>query len=211
MINVNISDRGFYSSKTAARISRVKYQSFQAWAKASLLHASFHVIKGKKTENIYSYYDLLLIRVIKRLREKGFSIKKIKTALNVIKTMMNNDPYGWTQATIAIDADMIVVFLPEKKEWNPIAASKGEQKMEVVFFPELIDELKHELVPSRFRFVEVDPMVLAGTPTIKGTRIPTSVVYNLSKEGIDAREAYPGLSEEQIDDAKKFEEFLVAG
>jgi uncharacterized protein (DUF433 family) len=106
---------------------------------------------------------------------------------------------------------MIIAYLPGKTDWNPIAASKGEQKMEIVFFPELITELGKELVPDRFRFVEINPKVIAGTPVVKGTRIPTNIIYDLTKEGIDAKEAYPELSSEQIEDAKNFEEYLLAG
>lgn len=202
--------KGLYSPKVAARVAKIRYQNFQAWEKANLLHPAFQVEIGKRTENVYSYYDLLLIRLIRRLRDKGFRTKTIKKTLDVIATMSGGDPYGWTRATICVDVDLIVAFLPEKPEWNPIAASKGPQKMEVVFFPELIEELKRELVPERFRYVEIDPEVLAGTPVIKGTRIPTSIVHLLKQEGQDPKEVYPDLANEQIEDAEAYEEFLVA-
>jgi uncharacterized protein (DUF433 family) len=207
---VDTFGKGLYSPRIAARVARVRYQSFQAWSKANLLHPAFQIPLGKRKENVYSYYDLLLIRLIRRLREKGFRTKTIKKALDVISAMSGGDPYAWTKATICIDVDIIVAFLPEQPEWNPIAASKGTQKMEVVFFPELLEELKRELVPKRFRYVEIDPQVLAGTPTVKGTRIPTRAVFVVAQGGEDPKEAYPGLSDAQIRDAKAYEEFLVA-
>jgi uncharacterized protein (DUF433 family) len=207
---VDTFGRGVYSPKVAARIARIRYQHFQAWAKANLLHPTFQIKWGKKTENIYSYYDLLLIRLVKRLKDKGFRTKVIKRALDTISTLSGGDPYAWTRATICIDANMIVAFLPEKPEWNPIAASKGPQKMEVVFFPELLEELRRELVPDQFRFVEVDPRVLGGAPVVKGTRIPTALVYSMQQEGRDPKEAYPDLTDDQIKDAKAYEEFLIA-
>ena len=144
------------------------------------------------------------------MREKGFRTKTIRKALDVISVMSGGDPYAWTRATICIDVDIIVAFLPEYPEWNPIAASKGAQKMEVVFFPELLDELKRELVPERFRYVEIDPQVLAGAPTIKGTRIPTRAVFVVAQGGQDPREAYPNLTDGEIQDAEAYEEFLIA-
>ncbi len=208
---INTFGTGLYSPKVASRVARVRYQNFQAWAKANLLHPVFQIPIGRRTENIYSYYDLLLIRLIRRLREKRFRTKTIKKALDVISSMSGGDSYAWTRATICVDADLIVAFLPEKQEWNPVAASKGPQKMEVIFFPELIEELKRELVPERFRYIEIDPRVLAGAPVIKGTRIPTSVVYSIKKEGQDPKEAYPDLTNDQIKDAEAYEEFLLAG
>lgn len=201
---------GLYSPRVAARVAKIRYQNFQAWAKANLVHPAFQIQIGRRAEGVYSYYDLLLIRLIRRLREKGFSTKTIRKALDVISSMSGGDPYAWTKATICVDVDLIVALLAGRPEWCPVAASKGPQKMEVVFFPELIEELKRELVPERFRYVEIDPEVLGGSPVVRGTRIPTSVVRLIEEEGEDPKEAYPDLTDEQINDARAYEAFLVA-
>ncbi len=206
---VNMRSKGLYSPKTAARVARIRPQHFQAWAKANLVHPIFQIQSRKKTENIYSYYDLLLIRLIKRLRDKGFRTKVIKIALDTISVMSEGDPYAWTKATICVFDNVIVARIQEKPEWDPIAASKGPQKMGVVFFPELIEELKRELVPNQFRYIEVNPDVLGGSPVIKGTRIPTTVVRSIKQQRQDPKEAYPELTDDQIKDAVDYEEFLV--
>ncbi len=202
--------RGLYSPKVAAHIAQIKYQNFQAWSKANLLHPVFEIPKGKRHENIYTYYDLLLLRLIKRLRDKQFKTKTIKKALDTIYLMSGKDPYAWTRATIVVDSDIIVAILPDKPDWNPIAASKGEQKMEVVFFPELMEELKRELIPNRFQYVEIDPNILGGIPVIKGTRIPTNIIHEMIEEDINPADAYPDLTSEEINDANEYEEYLVA-
>ena len=61
---------GMYSAKTAARIARVSSQSFQAWMRANLLRPG-KVQVGGRVENTYTYDDLLLIRLIMRLKESG--------------------------------------------------------------------------------------------------------------------------------------------
>lgn len=202
--------RGMYSPKVAAHVAQIRYQDFQAWGKANLLHPIFQFPKGKRYENIYTYFDLLLIRLIKRLRQKGFRTKLIKRTLDTIYIVSGGDPYAWTKATILVDANLIVAIFPDKPEWNPMAASEGPQKMERVFFPELMNELKRELVPERFRYVEIDPEILGGAPIIKGTRIPTNLIYEMIHENINPLEAYPDLIDEQVSDANKYEEYLVA-
>jgi uncharacterized protein (DUF433 family) len=200
---------GLYSAKMASRIARIRYQNFQAWAKANLLHPSFQVNWDKKTESIYSYYDLLLIRLVKRLRDRGFSTKVIKVALDTVSTMSGGDPLAWTRTTMVVDTNIIVAFLSEKPEWNPVASSKGTQKMEIVFFPELMEELKRELIPDTFRKIEIDPRVLSGTPVVKGTRIPTALVYSIKVAGGDPKVAYPGLTDDDVNDAVNYEESLA--
>jgi uncharacterized protein (DUF433 family) len=201
--------QGLYSARVASRIAQIRYQNFQAWSKANLLHPTFQIRWDKKTESIYSYYDLLLIRLIKRLRDRGFRTKVIKVALDTVTTMSCGDPLAWTRATMVVDANVIVAFLSDKPDWNPVAASKGPQRMDVVFFPELMEELKKELVPERFRNIEIDPQVLSGTPVIKGTRIPTALVHSINMDGGDLKEAYPNLTDDDIADAINFEEFLA--
>jgi uncharacterized protein (DUF433 family) len=201
--------RGLYSPKVASHIAKIKYQNFQAWSKANLLHPIFKISKGKRLENVYTYYDLLLIRLIKRLRDRKFSTKTIKTALDAIYALSGKDPYAWARSTIVVYNKIIVVKIPDKPDW-PIAASKGTQKVEVVYFPELIEELENELVPPQFQYVEVDPNIMGGTPVIRGTRIPTKIIHELVQENVNPSEAYPDLTEDQIKNANDYEEFLVA-
>ena len=197
---------GLYSPNVAARVARINYQRFQAWAKAHLLHRT---TKGK--ESLYSYHDLPLIRLIMRLRDRGFSTREIKKALDTIADMSGGDRDAWLQAAIYVEPHLIVVVLRDRQAWSPVAASKGPQKMALVFFPELREELERELVPpQRFRYIQIDPQVLGGAPVIKETRIPTRAISLLKESGEDPQRAYPHLTAEQIADALAYEEFLEA-
>ena len=202
---------GMYSARTAARVARIPSQRFQAWKKANLLHP-MRLQYGKRTENTYSYDDLLLIRLIVRLREQGIKTKAIRTALDTVAYMSNGDRRAWMRVEMLVSNGIIVVIDPNNRDWNPIAASKGPQKMAVVFFPELIKELRSELVPpERFQHIDVDPEVLGGSPTIRGTRISTSAVMSIVDSGGNPREAYPSLTEEQLREVDDYERsFLQA-
>lgn len=201
---------GLYSPKVAARIARVKPQQFQAWARGNLVHGERFKF-GKKTERVYSYNDLLLIRLIVRLRDKGLRYQKINKALDTIRLMSGGDPKAWLKATIYVDANLIVALLADRHEWNPMAVSQGPHKMAVVFFPELVKELETELVPpARFPHVEVNPEVLGGAPVVKGTRIPTRAIALVKESGEDPRVAYPSLTKDQVEEAVAYERFLQA-
>lgn len=194
-----------YSARTASRVARVRPQSFQAWIKASLLR-SHKVGLGNQGENTYTYDDLLLMRLIVRLKDKGATAKSIRIALDTIEYMSDNNRSAWKKTHMLVDSGVVVVIFPEEGQWNPVAASRGSQKMAEVFFPELIEELENELVPSdRFRHIEIDPEILGGSPVIKGTRISTRAVMSVLESGGDARDAYPFLSEEQIEEVKDYE------
>ena len=193
-----------YSAKIAARVARVRPQAFQAWQKTNLLRPtkSSH---GGRVENTYTYDDLLLMRVIVRLKEQGIKPKAIRTALETIEQMSDGNRLAWKLVSMYVHQGLIVVVLPNNELWNPVAASKGPQKMAAVFFPELMEELKRELVPERFRHIDLDPEVLGGAPTVKGTRISTLAVASVLESGIDPKVVYPGLNDDQIREVDDYE------
>jgi uncharacterized protein (DUF433 family) len=210
MVSPSGSGVGACSPSVAARVARIKYQNFQAWAKANLLHPR-RVALDSKTESVYTYKDLLLIRLIMRLRENGIRPREIKAALETIEMMSGGDRDASMKSTILVTGGVVAVFFPDKPEWNPVAASQGPQKMAVVFFPELIEELKAELVPIDLSpYIEVNPEILGGAPVVKGTGISTRAVVSVKESGQDPHEAYSELTEEQIKNAEAYEEFLAA-
>ena len=202
---------GLYSSRVAARIARIRYQSFQAWSKAGLLARVRVETGGKRAESVYTYKDLLLIRLIVRLKAEGARPKSIKAALDTIALVSDGDPDAWMRTTLLVTDGIIAVVFPGKPEWNPMAASKGPQKMAVVFFPELIEQLRHDLVPpDQFPHVDVNPEVLGGAPVVKGTRISTRAIVSVKESRQNPLEAYPDLTAEQVANAEAYEEFLKA-
>ena len=206
--NVDIELRGAYSARVAARMTRVPSQRLQAWTRSRLL-LPYKFRYGKQVENTYTYDDLLLMRLIARLEEQGATSKNIKVAMNTIEYMSDGDKTAWKETALLVSNGVVVVIFPGRigEDWNPIAASKGPQKMAVAFFPELEMELRNELVPpDRFKHIEVDPEVLGGTPVIRGTRISTSAVMAVLESDGDPREVYPSLTDEQVDEVRDYEQ-----
>ena len=197
-----------YSAKTAARVARVRPQTFQAWQKANLLRPT-KFDYGGRVENTYTYDDLLLMRVIVRLKEQGIKPKAIRTALETIEQMSDGNRLARKLVSMYVHQGLIVVVLPNNELWNPVAAPKGPQKMAAVFFPELMEELKRELVPERFRHIDLDPEVLGGAPTVKGTRISTLAVASVLESGIDPKVVYPSLNDDQIREVDDYERLFL--
>ena len=200
---------GMYSARTAARVARVRAQTFQAWIKADLIRPQ-KFVSGKRSENTYTYDDLLLMRLIVRLKEQGAGTRSIKAALDTVEYMCGGNRTAWKRVEMSVSNDLVVVMIPGIPDWNPIAASRGPQKMATVFFPELIAELQNELVPpDRFKHIDVDPEVLGGSPTVKGTRISTRAVMSAVESEVDPKEVYPSLTDEQIQEVKDYEESFL--
>jgi len=201
--------RGVYSPRIAAKIARIPYQSFAAWARAHLVQAKPFEANGR-VESTYTYQDLLLIRLIVRLKGQGAKPKGIRAALDMLELVTGTSD-AWIRSAMAVEDGYIVAWIPDHPDWRPLAARQGPEKaLNIVFFPQLIKELKNELVPpDRFPYVEVDPGVLGGVPVVKGTRISTRAVAVARESGLDPQDTYPTLTAQQIANAEAYEKFLL--
>ena len=119
-MDANRLGAGLYSPGDIVRIAKVRPQVFQAWIKAGLLIPTVRITAGKRAQNVYSYRDLLLIRLIVRLREKGFPVGKIKRALDNIVAAAGGDPGAWLESSIYADKDLIAAILPRKSGRRPV-------------------------------------------------------------------------------------------
>ena len=76
---------GGFSAKRAAEIAGISYRQLDYWAREQLLRPSVAQAEGSGTRRCYSYGDLLELRVIKRLRDAGISLKKIRSVFQYIR------------------------------------------------------------------------------------------------------------------------------
>ena len=61
--------------------------------------------------------------------------------------------------------------------------------------------------------LDANPAVMGGTPVIRHTRVPTSLIYRLRSEGLSPaqiKDMYPGIDGGAIAAAEEFEEQLAA-
>jgi DNA-binding transcriptional MerR regulator len=79
----------FYSARDAARITRVNYHNILYWVRSGLVKASGspHREKRQRHAVLFHFTDLLEIKVISELRQRGASPRKIRRALNYLKSL----------------------------------------------------------------------------------------------------------------------------
>lgn len=74
-----------YDSKTASRIVGVSLRQLQYWDEQKFLRPSIKPAGGRGTKRLYSFHDLVCLKVVKDLVRYGFSLKKIRRCLRPLK------------------------------------------------------------------------------------------------------------------------------
>ncbi|MDQ3628884.1 MAG: MerR family transcriptional regulator [Actinomycetota bacterium] len=73
-------DVGF-RGPTACSAAGVTYRQLDYWARTGLVEPSVRGATGSGTQRLYSFRDVLLLKIIKRLLDAGVSLQQIRTAI----------------------------------------------------------------------------------------------------------------------------------
>ncbi|MGH9180811.1 MAG: MerR family transcriptional regulator [Acidimicrobiales bacterium] len=63
----------------------ITYRQLDYWARTDLLRPSINEARGSGTQRVYSYRDLLELKVIKRLLDAGVSLRSARRAIEVLR------------------------------------------------------------------------------------------------------------------------------
>jgi DNA-binding transcriptional MerR regulator len=84
------SDTG-YRGPTACNAAGITYRQLDYWARTGLVEPSVRGATGSGTQRLYSFRDILLLKVIKRLLDAGISLQQIRTAVQHLRKRGTDD------------------------------------------------------------------------------------------------------------------------
>lgn len=139
-----MSEEGFRGPQVCAIVG-ITYRQLDYWARTDLLRPSISEARGSGTQRIYSYRDLLELKVIKRLLDAGLSLQSARRAIQVLRSSGGelasaNLVLSGSESVLARTGEEIVDLLKGGQGVLNIVALGG------VF--EELDAAIHELVPE---------------------------------------------------------------
>ena len=95
-----------FSGKKAAEIVGITYRQIDYWARTDLIRPSSCDAAGSGSRRIYSYRDLLELRVIKTLLDAGIKLESVR---DVFKYLRNHVESESAAAHIVISGQSVVL------------------------------------------------------------------------------------------------------
>ncbi len=89
-----------YRGPVACSAAGITYRQLDYWARTSLVEPTVRTAGGSGTQRLYSFRDILLLKVIKRLLDAGVSLQQIRTAVHHLRERGTDD---LTQVTLMSD------------------------------------------------------------------------------------------------------------
>ncbi|MFE2729214.1 MerR family transcriptional regulator [Kitasatospora sp. NPDC059327] len=85
-----------YRGPTACAAAGITYRQLDYWARTGLLEPSVRSVYPASSQRLYSFRDILLLKIVKRLLDAGVSLQNIRVAVAHLQSVENGDLNGLT-------------------------------------------------------------------------------------------------------------------
>ena len=75
-----------YRGVTACNAVAISYRQLDYWARTGLVVPSIRDASGSGTQRLYSFRDMVVLKVVKRLLDAGVSLQNIRKAIEVLRS-----------------------------------------------------------------------------------------------------------------------------
>ena len=74
-----------YRGPTACSAAGITYRQLDYWARTGLVEPSVREASGSGTQRLYSFRDILVLKIVKKLLDAGISLQNIRTAISTLR------------------------------------------------------------------------------------------------------------------------------
>ena len=133
-----------YSGAKAAEIVGITYRQLDYWARTDLVRPSLADATGSGSRRLYSYRDLLELRVIKSLLDAGIKLESVREVFSYLRDNLGEDV---TTANLVIQGNQAVLVRDGGELIDLV--QKGQGVLNVLSLGHVVDDLDHRIVELR--------------------------------------------------------------
>jgi DNA-binding transcriptional MerR regulator len=80
-----------YRAPQVCRLVGITYRQLDYWARTHLLEPTLRAARGSGSQRLYSFTDVVQLKVIKRLLDAGMSLKRIRQAVAILREQVDSE------------------------------------------------------------------------------------------------------------------------
>ena len=134
-----------YRVPEVCRTIGITYRQLDYWARTGLVTPSIREAGGSGTQRLYSFQDLVVLKVIKKLTDAGVSLQRVRKSIAYLRQSGHDQPTGITlmsdgSSVYACESEDQIIDLVKRgqgvfaialdKVWEDLSASLGKRKRE---------------------------------------------------------------------------------
>lgn len=149
-----------YRVPIACQVAGITYRQLDYWARTNLVKPSIRNARGSGSQRLYSFKDVLVLKIVKRLLDTGISLQNIRLAVESLRVRGVNDI-----AEITLVSDGTTVYECHSNE-QVIDLLSGGQGVFGVAIPGIMKELSGTI--SSFPAERIDPALADDSKAASG-------------------------------------------
>jgi DNA-binding transcriptional MerR regulator len=126
----------------------ITYRQLDYWARTDLIRPTLQQAAGSGSQRLYSFGDIVELKVVKRLLDAGMSLKKIRKAMEILRAEMESDT---PLANVTLLSDGKTIYAAQSPSEVVDVFRGGQGVFGIAIGPvqeELVGEI-HRLFPDR--------------------------------------------------------------
>jgi DNA-binding transcriptional MerR regulator len=137
-LDLPVDERRGFRGPAVSEIVGITYRQLDYWARTGLAAPSVQRAEGSGSQRLYSFEDVVRLRVIKRLLDTGVSLERIRVALDELARL------GRVLAEVTLASDGRTVYAMDDDRELLDLLKRGQGVFAIALEP-LVDELRGEI------------------------------------------------------------------
>lgn len=130
--------RSGYRGPTVCKIVSITYRQLDYWTRTELVTPSVQEAKGSGSQRLYSFDDVVQLRVVKRLLDTGVSLQRVRLAVDELRAR------GQSVAEVTIVSDGASVYAVDDNQQVIDLLQRGQGVFAIALGP-VVEELRGEV------------------------------------------------------------------
>ncbi|MCA1822671.1 MAG: MerR family transcriptional regulator [Mycobacteriales bacterium] len=124
-----------YRPPTACAVAGISYRQLDYWARTNFVLPTIRDASGSGTQRLYSFRDIALLKVVKRLLDSGVSLQKVRAAVDRLRERGVSD---LSDVTLMSDGNTIYECTSDQEVIDLVRGGQG-------VFGIAVDKVIHEV------------------------------------------------------------------
>jgi len=154
-----VTDDKGYRAPQVCNVVGITYRQLDYWARTRLLTPSLQTAHGSGSQRLYSFSDIVQLRVVKRLLDAGMSLKKIRQAMEILRGELDS---ATPLADVTLLSDGITIYAAHSADELVDVFRRGQGVFGIAVGP-----VQAELEGEILRLFPQRPVAAADTATME--------------------------------------------
>ena len=143
-----------YRAPQVCNLVGITYRQLDYWARTGLIVPSLAQASGSGSQRLYSFTDVVQLKVIKNLLDAGMSLKKIRSAVEILRVEMDS---AQPLADVTLLSDGQTIYAAHSDEEVVDVLRKGQGVFSIAIGPvqDQVEGAIHQLFPNEDEIVDV--------------------------------------------------------